>query len=426
MKMRIVPAIVCLLFTFAIVRAEAPSMFQFEATTLEVLPEAEIAAAKELESFALTFKDLESWKKRAAANRVMMLKTMGLSPLPARTPLNVIRHSLREFDGYSVENVAFESEPGVFVMGNLYRPRGRRGPFAGVLCPHGHWGPTSAQGYGRFRPSMQTRCAVLARMGAVVFAYDMAGWGEADDHGWPIAQWHPPSSNFHVGEMRKDKPKAPPTLRIQTWNSMRAIDFLLSLDDVDPTRIGVTGASGGGTQTFILAALDDRVAVSVPVCMVSANFQGGCSCESGMAIRGQNEEVTNSADIAAMAAPRPQLLISNGDDWTKYNAIIEVPYLKHVYGLHQAANHIDHAHFAEEKHDYGHSKRMAMYPFMAKHLKLDLAAAQNDAGEIDETKVTILDIDQLRVFNDEHPLPDHALTGEQWLANWNKHHGDHE
>ena len=243
------------------------------------------SGAVELERFAQEFATAAQWRQRAARVRQGMLRGIQLAP-PPQGALNPLIHGERHCDGYRVANAAFESLPGFFVTGNLYRPAQPPAPgatHAGMLCPHGHFPG------GRFRPEMQRRCAALARMGAVVFAYDMVGWGES---------------------RQVDHNDDPYVLTLQCWNSMRSIDFLLSLGDVDPDRIGITGASGGGTQTFLLAALDERVRVSIPVVMVSAHFPGGCNCESGLPIRHGPGHETNNADIAALAAPRPQLLIS--------------------------------------------------------------------------------------------------------------------
>ncbi len=258
--------------------------------TAEEKMDKEKAACEQLERFRQSYSDQAGWTARAAGIREGILRGAELLPPPAKCDLNPIRRGKREYDGYTVENVAFESLPGFFVTGNLYCPKplkeGQRYP--AMLCPHGHFpGPSG----GRFQPGMQKLCATLARMGVVAFAYDMVGWGES--------QQYP-----HQGKV----------LALQLWDSIRTIDFLLSLPQVDPRRIGVTGASGGGTQTFLLTAVDNRIALSIPVVMVAAHIKGGCVCESGMPIHKSDRHETNNAEIAAMAAPRPQLLISIGTD----------------------------------------------------------------------------------------------------------------
>ena len=221
----------------------------------------EAEAVAQLKRMSSTHSNLKEWKKRASSVRRQILVGSKLDPLPERTPLNSIISQKRAHKGYTVENAVFEARPGFFVYGNLYRPVGRKGKRPGVLCPHGHArGPSG----GRLRPDQQNRCATLARMGAIVFSYDMVGFGDSGHLGW--------------------NHKHPQVLALQTWSSIRAVDFLESLPEIDESRIGVTGCSGGGTQTFLLAALDERVAVSVPVVMVSAHFFGGCPCESGMPI----------------------------------------------------------------------------------------------------------------------------------------------
>ena len=268
----------------------------------------EADAVAQLKRLAATHSNLTEWKARAAAVRKQILLGSKLSPLPKRTPLNPIIKNKREYNGYTVETVSFEARPGFFVYGNMYRPLGHKGKRPGVLCPHGHF--RGAEG-ARQRPSQQHRCATLARMGAVVFSYDMIGFGDSKHLGW---------NHNH-----------PQSLTLQTWSSIRAVDFLETIPEVDTKRIGVTGCSGGGTQTFLLAAIDDRVTVSVPVVMVSANFFGGCNCESGMPIHKTKNLETNNAEIAALVTPRPLKLISVGGDWTKNTPKVEYPFIPVSY-----------------------------------------------------------------------------------------------
>ncbi|MCK4746657.1 MAG: acetylxylan esterase, partial [Bacteroidales bacterium] len=308
---------------------------------------------------------------------------------------------------YSVENVYFECIPGFYVCGNLYRPLDNEQKVPGILCPHGHFEGDSLIDFGRFRPDMQKRCATLARMGAVVLSYNMFAWGgESIKQLDPSAVIEQPSAD-NVWKHHQ----TPVSLTIQTWTGIRGLDFLQSLPDVDPDKIGVTGASGGGTQTFLLAAIDDRVSVSVPVVMVACHFFGGCECESGLPVHESEKHFTNNAEITAMVAPKPLLMISDGDDWTITEPTLELPFIKRTYSFYDAEDNVQNVHFPDGVHDYGDQKRIPVFHFMAKHLGLNIQAVTDPQGDIDESSIDVEDTSELLVFSSSNPLPENALVG---------------
>jgi dienelactone hydrolase len=338
-----------------------------------------------MKTFASQWDDRASWEERANIIRKGIIDGMQLERMPrVEGAFHPVIHSRREMEGYVVENIAIESFPGFWITGNLYTPLSPKEKNPAVLCPHGHAADK------RLSADVQIRSAALARMGAIVFAYDMVGYGESHqvNHKIPIA------------------------LVLQTFNSRRVLEYLLSRPDVDPARIGMTGGSGGGTQTFILTAIDERITVSVPAVQVSAHFFGGCVCESGMPIHNSGRHQTNNVEIAALCAPRPLLLISNGGDWTHNTPRIEYPYIQKVYALYHAEHRVANVHLPAEKHDYGPSKRVAMYNFMGHHLGLNRGALPYDNG-YREDFVRVLKPDQLKVFDSDHPLPTGMLQGDE-------------
>ncbi len=337
------------------------------------------------------------WEDRARKIKDHLAHGMGWNKMPKdpATP-PTISNSKVMFDGYMVENLAIESFPGFYATGNLYRPLEHSETYPLILCPHGHWNQPGD--VGRFREDMQRRCAALAKMGAYVFAYDMVGYGESKQ------------VSHHI----------PNALLLQTWNSKRILDYFMSLPVVDPERVAVTGASGGGTQTFMITALDDRVKASVPTVMVSAHFFGGCICESGMPVHQGEDHQTNNVEIAALAAPRPQLLISNGHDWTNNTPDVEFPYLQKVYGVYHSKSNIKNVHLPMERHDYGLSKRSAMYAFLAHELDLDLSRLDFDqeTGRYDESFISIQPEQSLKVFYNDEVKPTHMLEGDRAVLSY--------
>src|SRR5688500_490402 len=269
----------------------------------------------------------EAWEKRAQFLRRQARLATGLWPMPAeRPPLNAQVFGKIEREDYTVEKVILESFPGHYVTGNLYRPKGKTGKLPAVINPHGHWSngrfnASSEQevrrqisiGGERFENSgrypLQARPVQLARMGCVAFFYDMEGYADsvqlADEKGAPM---HRPGVRANMNRKENwgfTSPQAElrrqSIVGVQTWHSVRVLDFITSLPDVDPAKVAVTGASGGGTQSFILSAVDERVAVSIPAVMVSTAMQGGCTCENAPYLR----IGAGNIDIAGLTAPRP-------------------------------------------------------------------------------------------------------------------------
>jgi hypothetical protein len=260
-----------------------------------------------------------------------------------------------------------------------------------ILCPHGHGRDQN----NRFMEYTQQRCATLARMGAVVFAFDMLGYGD-----------------FQQADHKIEN-----VFKIQLLNSIRSIDFLSQLQGgVDRNRIAVTGESGGGTQTFMLSAVDDRIAVSVPTVMVSGYFFGGCQCESGMPVHTSCSPATTNVEVAACMAPKPLMLISDGGDWTRFVPEMEAPYIRRIYSFFEAEDQFENAHFPAENHDYGPSKRQAAYVFLAKHLDLNIAPLLNN-GKVDESQNKILEETDLSVYTEDYPRPSNAVMGNEALIN---------
>jgi len=336
----------------------------------------EAEGAAKLAKVSASIHSLKDWQQHADSIRAQLRKGMELEKFPVKAPLNPKSRNKQVLEGYSVEAIVFESVPGFYVTGNLYRPTTKAAAksLAAIVCPHGHW--NKPEDYGRFRADMQYRCAAFAKMSAVVFSVDMIGYGESQqlDHEYPKG------------------------VAIQTWNVMRIIDYLLTFPEVDPSRIAVTGASGGGTQTFLATALDDRIKVAIPVVQVSAHFFGGCTCESGMPIHRTGNKVFSNAEIAALAAPRPMLVVSDGDDWTKNTPRIEFPFIQKIYGLYDQSGLAENAHFADEGHDYGKTKRLPVYKFLAKHLGMNISNISNKEGMVDESFVKVLDRKSLEYF----------------------------
>ena len=332
-----------------------------------------------------SYNNKEAWEARKAELKACMISAFGIDKAPARPNSKPIITKKRKYNGYSVENIGLEILPGVYTTGSIYKPYPLNKESAVIMMPNGHFGD------GRYRANEQIRAAMLAKMGAIVVNFDLFAWGES--------QLQFPSE-AHRNSIAST---------IQVLSGMRLLDYVATLKYADMSRVGVTGGSGGGSHTMFLAALDDRVKVSVPVVMVSSHFSGGCPCESGRGIHLCGNG-TNNAEISAMAAPKPQLIISDGGDWTSTVPKLEFPFVQRTYGFYGKKDLVENAHFPNEGHDYGLSKRMAMYPFMAKYLGLDLSKVKDENGNIDESTCVVEPYENLFVFGDKgEKLPANAL-----------------
>jgi len=368
---------------------------------------------------------LDAWKVRAERLRRQLLVATGLWPMPTKTPDNAVIHGKVDREGYTVERVFLESFPGHFVTGSLYRPKGRSGKLPGVLCPHGHWAngrfyeapakehPWSlVRGEERFAVSgrypLQARCVTLARMGCVVFHYDMVGYADS------VQLPHGPGFRPHMSTPENwgyFSPQAEVRLQnmmgLQTYNSIRALDWLSGLPDVDPQRIAVTGASGGGTQTFMLCAIDPRPAVPFPAVMVGTAMQGGCTCENACYLR----VGTGNVEISALVAPRP-LGMTAADDWTKEIATKGLPDLREHYKLFGKEDLVMAKPLVQFPHNYNYVSRAVMYLWLNKHLHLGLPEP------IVEEDFQPLSKGEMSVWDDKHPKPHGGEDYERALLKW--------
>ena len=340
-----------------------------------------------LDSLSAKYNDVASWEARKRKLRECIWKAIRLSPLPEQPKSQPILTPARKMYGYTVQNIAIETLPGVYVCGSLYKPEHYSGKIPVILCPNGHFNK------GRYNESVQIRCAMFAKMGAIAINYDLFGWGEYQlqfdyqDHNRSLA------------------------MTMQELNNIRILDYLLSLPEADTERVGMTGGSGGGSQTMLITALDERIKVSAPVVMLSCYFNGGCPCESGLPVHLCGGRSSN-LEFSAMAAPRPQLIISDGDDWTDHVPELEYPFVQRIYGFYGKKEVVQNVHIVDESHDYGPSKRFPVYEFMAKELNLNLDAVKDKKGNIDESTVSVEKENAMYVFGKKgENLPANAIKG---------------
>ena len=342
------------------------------------------------------FSTKAEWLEYKQWLRTHILVGYGLLPEWEKTPLNAKVFDTIIRKDYKVSKVVFESVPGFYVCGNLYEPVKGKGPFPAVLNPHGHWGS-------RFRHdklcSIPARCIGFARQGYVAFSWSMVGVDDMD-----IIR--------HGGGEMNDGLWSVQAGGLQLWNTIRAIDWITTLDNVDPSRIACTGASGGGQRTFFIGAVDDRIAVSAPVCIVSTTTHGGCGCANAHNLRIES----NNIEIAGMMAPKPTILIAATGDWTLHNMEVEYPALRDIYKLFGAEDKVE-AVIVDAGHNYNEDARNAVFAFFGKHL-----LGIDDPEKLKEQPIPELVAEDkfltaecqkdLLVFTDDNPRPCDALDEE--------------
>lgn len=357
------------------------------------------------------------WDQRAEYLRRQILVAEGLWPLPTKTPLNAVIHGRIDRPDYSVEKVYFESAPGFFVTGNLYRPKHTKGKVPGVMFAHGHWQDARlseetdanlrqeiATGQERFerggKSRFQSMCVQLARMGCLVWQWDMLSDSDAVQFSRNtvhlFAKQRPEMNQTENWGLYSPQAEAhlQSIMGLQTWNSIRSLDFLLSLEDVDSERIAITGASGGGTQTMLLAAIDPRVKLSFPAVMVSTAMQGGCTCENASLLRVN----TGNIEFAGLFAPKPQGM-TTANDWTKEMSTKGFPELKQLYTLLGAPENVMLHRGEHFPHNYNAVSRSAFYTWLNRHFQLGF---QEPVVEQDYEPLSRA---QLTVWDAQHPAP---------------------
>jgi len=362
-------------------------------------------------------KSVQEWEPRRDFVRRQLLVSQGLWPMPTKSPLNAVIHGKIDQGDYTVEKVYFESAPGFFVTGNLYRPKHITGKVPAVVFPHGHWTDARfliqpdkfvreeiATGQERFEQGghsrFQSMCVQLARMGCIAWQIDALSDSDSKQLSPEIvhkfAKQRPEMNRTEGWGLYSPQAEAnlQSVMGLQTLNSIRSVDFLLTLPEVDPTRLAVTGSSGGGTQTMLLAADDPRVALSYPVVMVSTAMQGGCSCENATLLRVNSGNV----EIAALFAPKPQGM-NTANDWTKEMATKGFPDLQKLYGLYGKKDHVTLQRGEHFPHNYNAVTRMGFYEVLNRHFKL------GQVSPIVEKDYVPLPKEKLTVWDAEHPAP---------------------
>ena len=341
----------------------------------------------ELDRIADQYKNLDEWEKRKQALKPVLLEALQLKQFPVSPKTQAIITPQRKFDGYTVENIAVEYLPGVWVSGSLYKPSKYKGKIPVVLHPQGHWDKH------RYRPDCQYTSATIAKMGAMVFNYDMFAWGES------------------MLQVKYEDHRKSLSMSLQLLATKRILDYLLTLKDADTSRVAIVGGSGAGTHAIMFTAIDDRIKISAPIVSLSSYFYGGCPCESGMPVH-QCLGRTDNVEIAALAAPKPMLVVSDGGDWTDKMPEHDFPYLQKIYSYYGKQENVTNVHLPNDKHDFGVNKRIALYKFLAKQFSLNIEETLSKEGILDDTAIVVELEKAFYVFGDNgEKLPVNAVKG---------------
>lgn len=312
------------------------------------------------------------WEKMRSELIANLRFASSIDLLKHDAPLNAKVFDAAEHDGFVVEKVIFQSLPGFYVTGSLYRPKDTTKKYPAVLNPHGHW----THGRIEIEPlaRIPQRCANLAMRGMVAFIYDMIGFNDSQQipHNAVCPEWE----KWNYGRFA-----------LQLNNSVKAVDFVSSLPYVDADRIGCTGCSGGGTQTYFLAALDQRIKAAAPINMASTRMQGGCCCENTAFLR----TTANNIDYTMTIAPRPLFMSGSDGDWTVNSETVEFPAVEKLYALLGAADRYEHF-YQSAPHCYNLPIRERVYDFFCRNFGIENRLPNEVDFEIDTDSLLIGDI----------------------------------
>lgn len=320
------------------------------------------------------------WEKQAAALRSSLAAAWGEFPATAAPPEPRVLGELRR-EGYRVEKIVFQTRPGVLMTANAYVPD-KPGRHPAVLAVHGHWNGAKQD------PVVQARNIGLVKQGFFVLAVDAFGAGERGV-GKALGEYHGDTTAATL------LPVGLPLSGLQVYENLRAVDYLRTRPEVDPERIGITGASGGGNQTMYVGAWDAWLASIVPVCSVG-NYpaylgRACCMCEVVPGALAFADEWA----VLGLAAPRGLLVINATQDSPVFSveaARVTMEPLQKLYALIGQPARVRHATF-ESKHDYNQPMREAMYGWMTHHLK-----GEGDAAPLPEPALKPENPEDLRCY----------------------------